>query len=139
MVQPAKNRHFHTLCIEKPLEILLNRVFSKENTTSSLRESSYPLFLQESRPLTSLEATFRSTSLTVIGMKKIMCNTSIKENYKKIWRRKSKVQKKKNDEDIALEIDKIDNKRMMGEVSDKVYENHSYAYKWISIKKIKLL
>jgi hypothetical protein len=55
--------------------------------------------------------------------------SNIKENYKKIWRRKAKVQRKKNDEDIAPEIDKIDNKRMMGKVSDKTYENQSYAYK----------
>jgi hypothetical protein len=47
----------------------------------------------------------------------------IKENYKKIWRRKYKVQRKKNDEDIVPEIDRIDNRRIMGEVSDKVYEN----------------
>jgi hypothetical protein len=55
--------------------------------------------------------------------------SNIKENYKKIWRRKDKVQRKENDEVIASEIDKIDNKRMMGEVSNKVYENQSYAYK----------
>jgi hypothetical protein len=48
-------RHFHTLCIEKPEEILLNRFFTKENTTSSLRESSSPFFLQEFRPLTPLK------------------------------------------------------------------------------------
>jgi hypothetical protein len=30
--------------------------------------------------------------------------SNIKENYKKIWRRKAKVQRKKNDEDIAPEI-----------------------------------
>ena len=55
--------------------------------------------------------------------------SDIKENYKKIWIRiKTKVQRKKNDEDSAPEIDKIDNSRMMGEASDKVYENQSYAY-----------
>jgi hypothetical protein len=55
--------------------------------------------------------------------------SNIKENYKKIWRRKDKVQRKKNDEDIAPKFDKIDNRSMMDEVSDKVYENQSYAYK----------
>jgi hypothetical protein len=55
--------------------------------------------------------------------------SSIKENYKKIWRRKDKVKRKKNDEDIAPEINKIDNRRMMGEVYDKVYGNKIYAYK----------
>jgi hypothetical protein len=66
-VKPVEIRHFRTLCIEKPAEILLNRVFTKENTTSSLRESSSPFFLQEFRPLTPLKATDRFTSLTVIG------------------------------------------------------------------------
>ena len=55
--------------------------------------------------------------------------SSIKENYKKRERIKSKVQRKKDDEDIAPEIDKINNRRMRGEVSDKEYENQSYAYK----------
>jgi hypothetical protein len=55
--------------------------------------------------------------------------SSINENYKKIWRRKSKVQRKKNDEDVTPKIDKINNRRMMSEVSDKEYENQSYAYK----------
>jgi hypothetical protein len=67
-------RHFCTLCIEQPPEILFNRVFTKENTTSSLRESSSPFFLQKFGPLTPLKATDRFTSLTIIGMKKIMCN-----------------------------------------------------------------
>jgi hypothetical protein len=57
------------------MEILFNRVFTKENTTSSLRESSSPFFLQEFRPLTLLKETYRFTSLTVIGVMKIMCNT----------------------------------------------------------------
>ena len=43
--------------------------------------------------------------------------------------KKTKVQRKKNDEDIAPKFDKIDNRSMMDEVSDKVYENQSYAYK----------
>jgi hypothetical protein len=48
--------------------------FIKENATSFLRKSSSPLFLQELRPLTPLKTTDRFTSLTVIGMMKIMCN-----------------------------------------------------------------
>ena len=55
--------------------------------------------------------------------------SNIKENYKKIWRRKSKVQRKKNDEDIAPKINKIYNRRMMVEVSNKVYGNKIYSYK----------
>jgi hypothetical protein len=63
------------------VEILLNRVFTKENTTSSLRKSSSPFFLQEFRPLTPLKATNRFTSLMVIGMMKIMCNNVIVEEH----------------------------------------------------------
>jgi hypothetical protein len=73
-VQPAEIRHFHTLHIEKPAKILQNRVFTEENTTYSLRESSSLFFLQEFRPLTLLKATYRFTSLTVIRVMKIMCN-----------------------------------------------------------------
>jgi hypothetical protein len=67
-------RHFRTLCVEKPREILFNKVFIEENTTSSLRKSYFPFFLQEFRPLTPLKEKNRFTSLTVMGMKKIMCN-----------------------------------------------------------------
>jgi hypothetical protein len=56
------------------MKILFNRVFTKENTTSSLSKSSSLFFLQEFRPLTPLKATYRFTSLKVIGMMKIMCN-----------------------------------------------------------------
>jgi hypothetical protein len=63
-----------TLCIEKCAKILLNRVFTKENITYSLRESSSPFFLQEFKPLTPLKAIDRFTSLTVIRVMKIMCN-----------------------------------------------------------------
>jgi hypothetical protein len=55
------------------MTIFLNRVFTKENTTSSLRQSSSPFFLQEFGPLIPLKTTYRFTSLTVIGMMKIMC------------------------------------------------------------------
>jgi hypothetical protein len=56
------------------MNILFNRVFTKENATSFLRKSSSLFFLQELRPLTPLKETYRFTSLTVIGMTKIMCN-----------------------------------------------------------------
>jgi hypothetical protein len=56
-------------------KILFNGVFTKENATSFLRKSSSPFFLQELRPLTPIKETNRFTSLTVIGMMKIMCNT----------------------------------------------------------------
>jgi hypothetical protein len=58
----------------QPANFLFYRVFTKENATSFLRKSSSPFFLQELRPLTPLKATDRFTSLTVIGMMKIMCN-----------------------------------------------------------------
>jgi hypothetical protein len=58
-------------------KILFNRVFTKENATSFLRKSSSPFFLQELRPLTPLKETYRFTSLMVIGMMKIMCNTEM--------------------------------------------------------------
>jgi hypothetical protein len=74
IVQPTKTRHFHTLAIVQPEEILFNRVFKEESTTSSLRKSSSPFFLQEFRPLTPLKETYRFTSLKIIGMMKIMCN-----------------------------------------------------------------
>jgi hypothetical protein len=56
------------------MNFIFNRVFTKENATSFLRKSSSPFSLQELRPLTPLKATYRFTSLTVIGMMKIMCN-----------------------------------------------------------------
>jgi hypothetical protein len=80
IVQPTETKHFRTLCIEKPMEILFNRVFTKENTTSSLREMSSPLFLQEFKLLTPMKATYSFTSLTVIGMTKIMCNNEHNKN-----------------------------------------------------------
>jgi hypothetical protein len=58
----------------QPANFLFYRVFTKENATSFLRKSSSPFSLQELRPLTPLKATDRFTSLTVIGMMKIMCN-----------------------------------------------------------------
>jgi hypothetical protein len=74
MMQPVRIRHSHTLAIMQPANFLFYRVFTKENATSFLRKSSSPFLLQELRPLTPLKATDRFTSLTVIGMTKIMCN-----------------------------------------------------------------
>jgi hypothetical protein len=56
------------------VNILFNRVFTKENATSFLRKSYSLFFLQELRPLTPLKEIDRFTTLMVIGMKKIMCN-----------------------------------------------------------------
>jgi hypothetical protein len=64
----------HLAYIAQPAEILQNRVFTEENTTSSLRKSYFPFFLQEFRPLTPLKETYRFTSLMVIRVTKIMCN-----------------------------------------------------------------
>jgi hypothetical protein len=58
----------------QPAEIVQNRAFTEENTTSSLKESSSPFFLQEFKSLTLMKATDRFTSLTIMGMTKIMCN-----------------------------------------------------------------
>jgi hypothetical protein len=86
IVQPAETRHFLTLAI-----VYINRNFltlaivqpAKSSKIGFLQrkiqlllsgESSSPFFLQEFRPLTPLKATYRFTSLTVIGMMKIMCN-----------------------------------------------------------------
>jgi hypothetical protein len=57
------------------MNFLFNKVFTRENATSFLRKSSSPFSFQELRPLTPLKEIDRFTSLTVIGMKKIMCNT----------------------------------------------------------------
>jgi uncharacterized membrane protein len=67
-------RHRRTLYIVHPATTFLNRVFTKENTISSLRQSSSPFFLQEFRPLILLKTKDRFTSLTVIRVTKIMCN-----------------------------------------------------------------
>jgi hypothetical protein len=66
----------------QPVNFLFYRVFTKENATSFLRKSSSPFLLQELGPLTLLKETDRFTSLTVIGMKKIMCN----RDPPKVWR-----------------------------------------------------
>jgi hypothetical protein len=57
------------------VNFLFYKVFRKENATSFLRKSSSPFSLQELRSLTPLKATNRFTSLTIIGMMKIICNT----------------------------------------------------------------
>jgi hypothetical protein len=74
MMQPVRIRHSHTLIHRQPANFLFYRVFTRENATSFLRKSSSLFSLQELRPLTPLKETYRFTSLTVIGMMKIMCN-----------------------------------------------------------------
>jgi hypothetical protein len=76
MVQPTRIRHSRTLIYSNLRTSFFIRVFTKENATSFLRKSSSPFSLQELRPLTPLKATDRFTSLTVIGMTKIMCNNN---------------------------------------------------------------
>jgi hypothetical protein len=75
-------RHSHTLAIMYLVNFLFNRLFTKENATSFLKKISSLFFLQELRPLTPLKTTDRFTSLTVIGMMKIMCNNCPCEKYK---------------------------------------------------------
>jgi hypothetical protein len=72
--QGAMIIHHHILCMFHPTTIFLNRVFTKENTISSLRQSYYPFFLQEFMPLILLKTKDRCKSLTVIRVTKIMCN-----------------------------------------------------------------
>ena len=48
---------------------------------------------------------------------------------KKTWKRKSEVPNKKDDENIAPEIDEVNNRRLVGKTSNKEYNNQSYAYK----------
>jgi hypothetical protein len=59
----------------------LNRVFSKENTISSLRKSYSPFFLQEFGPMILLNKKDRFTSLIVIGVMEIMCNRHLEDIY----------------------------------------------------------
>jgi hypothetical protein len=65
--------------------ILLTRVFTKENTTFSLRQSSSPFFPQEFRPLILLKTKDRFTSLTVMRVKKIMCNNRSLNGFVTKW------------------------------------------------------
>jgi hypothetical protein len=51
------------------------------------------------------------------------------KHNKNIWKRKSKVQRKKDDEYIAPEIDEVNNRRMVGKASNKEYKNQSFSYK----------
>jgi hypothetical protein len=57
----------------------LNRVFTKENAISSLRQSSSPFFLQEFGSPILLKTKDRFISLTVIRVMKIMCNKDTQE------------------------------------------------------------
>ena len=48
---------------------------------------------------------------------------------KKIWKRKSEVQRKKDDEYIAPEIDEVNNRRMAGKASNKEYKIRGFHIK----------
>ena len=48
---------------------------------------------------------------------------------KNIWKINFEVQNKENDEYIALEIDEVNNRRMVGKASNKEYKNQFFAYK----------
>ena len=48
---------------------------------------------------------------------------------KKVWKRKSKVPRKKDNEYISPEIDEVNNRRLVGKTSNKEYNNQSFAYK----------
>jgi hypothetical protein len=48
---------------------------------------------------------------------------------KKTWKRKFEVPNKKDDENISLEIDEVNNRILVGKTSNKEYNNQSYAYK----------
>jgi hypothetical protein len=51
------------------------------------------------------------------------------KHNKKIWKRKSKVKMKKDDEYITPEIDQVNSRRMVGKNSDKEYKNQIFSYK----------
>jgi hypothetical protein len=80
MMQPTRIRHSRTLIHRQPANFLFYKVFTQENATSFLRKSSSPFSLQELRPLTPLKVTNNFTSLTVIEMMKIMCNSAPRFN-----------------------------------------------------------
>ena len=61
-------------------------------------------------------------------MKTLKIGHPNKQN-KKTWKRKSEVPNKKDDENIAPEIDEVNNRRLVGKTSNKEYNNQSYAYK----------
>jgi hypothetical protein len=48
---------------------------------------------------------------------------------KKTWKIKYEVPNKKDDENIAPEIDEVNNRILVGKTSNKEYNNQSYAYK----------
>jgi hypothetical protein len=63
-----------------------------------------------------------------LPMQSLKIGNPDKQN-KKTWKRKSEVPNKKDDENIAPEIDEVNNKRLVGKTSNKEYNNQSYAYK----------
>jgi hypothetical protein len=75
--QPTRIKHSRTLIHRQTMNFLFYRVFTQENATYFLRKSSSPFSLQGLRPLTPLKEIDRFTSLTIIGMMKIMCNNVI--------------------------------------------------------------
>jgi hypothetical protein len=74
LVQHAMIRDRRTPRTGQGAKILLNRVFTKEKTNFSLKQSSSPFFPREFRPLILLKTKDRFTSLMVIRVMKIMCN-----------------------------------------------------------------
>ena len=52
-----------------------------------------------------------------------------KKQNKKTWKRKSEVPNKKDDGNIAPEIDEVNNRILVGKNSNKEYNNQSYTYK----------
>jgi hypothetical protein len=63
-----------------------------------------------------------------LPMQSLKIGNPDKQN-KKTWKRKSEVPNKKDDENIAPEIDEVNNRRLVGKTSNKEYNNQSYAYK----------
>jgi hypothetical protein len=63
-----------------------------------------------------------------LPMQSLKIGNPNKQN-KKIWKRKSEVPSKKDDEYTTSEIDEVNSRRMVGKTSNKEYKNQSYAYK----------
>jgi hypothetical protein len=63
-----------------------------------------------------------------LPMQSLKIGNPNKQNNR-IWKIKSELQSKKDDEYIAPEIDEVNNRRMVGKASNKEYKNQSFAYK----------
>jgi hypothetical protein len=64
----------------------------------------------------------------ILPMQSLKIGNPNKQN-RNIWKKKSKVPSKKDNEYIAPKIDEVNNMRLVGKTSNKEYNNQIYAYK----------